>query len=130
MRARENLDDATNLVVASDDRIKLVLRSLLDQVDAILFESIELALRVLIGHARRASNGLKCLKNIFFVDPVQLEHASRFATVCAHDTEQQMFGADKFVLHIVCSFCRCFQDGVQTWIDARSATARDFGKAS
>ena len=55
--AREHLDDAADLIVASDDRIELALARDLGEVAAVALERLVLALGILIGHALRAANG-------------------------------------------------------------------------
>ena len=53
---REDLDHAADFLVAADDRVELALLGPLDQVDAVLFQRLELAFGVLIGDARAAAD--------------------------------------------------------------------------
>ena len=54
--AREDLDDAADLVVAADDRIELALARDLGQVAAVLLERLVLVLGLLVGDAVRAAH--------------------------------------------------------------------------
>src|SRR6185437_11529521 len=55
--AREDLDDAPNLLVAADDGIELALAREVGEVLAVFFERLELRLGVLVGDALRAAHG-------------------------------------------------------------------------
>ena len=61
--AREYLDHAANLFVATDDRVELALAGQVGEVLAIFLQRLELSLGILIGDALRASDGGERLKD-------------------------------------------------------------------
>ena len=71
--AREHLDDAANLFVASDDRIELAAARKLGQVAPVLLERLVLGFGILIGHALRPSHLREHLENPILRDVVLLE---------------------------------------------------------
>ena len=60
---RQHLDDATDLLVAPDDRIELALAGELGEVATVAFERLIGAFRVLVGDARRAADAGERLEN-------------------------------------------------------------------
>ena len=72
--AREHLDDAANLFVASDDRIELAAACKLRQVAPVLLERLVFGFGILIGDALRPSHLRERLKNPILRDVVLLEN--------------------------------------------------------
>ena len=83
--AREHLDDAPDLLVASDDRVELALLRGLGQVAAELRERLVRALRILRGDALTAAHRLDLRLELVARDDVE--------------REQQMLGRHVVVLH-------------------------------
>jgi hypothetical protein len=54
--------------ISSDDWIEFILGRLRDQIDAILLEGLEFTLWALIGDSSTASDALKTLQDVFFVN--------------------------------------------------------------
>ena len=71
--AREHLNDAANLLVASDDRIELAAARELGQVAPVFFERFVFRFGILIGHALRASHLREDLENAILRDAVLLQ---------------------------------------------------------
>ncbi len=83
--AREHLDDATNLLVASDHRVELALLGRLGEVTAELRQRLIRALRILRGDALAATHRLDLRLQLVARDDVE--------------REQQMLGRHVVVLH-------------------------------
>ena len=94
--ARQDLDDAADLLVAADDRIELARPRLGGQVAAVLLERRVGALRVLRGDALAAADALERLEDGLPAGAVALEQGLGLAADLG-DAEQQVLGRDVLV---------------------------------
>ena len=69
----QHLHHATDLLVASDDRVGLALSRRLGEVARVLFERLELALRVWVGHALASADLLDGVEQPVPMDPLRLQ---------------------------------------------------------
>ncbi len=106
--AREDLNDAADFLIAADHRIELALLGALDQVDAVLFEGLELLFGILVGDAGAAAHGLQGFEHRLLVDGIQLENVLGLR-VDLRQREQQVLGRDELVLHRVGLFLGGFE---------------------
>ena len=97
---REHLDHAADFLVAADHRVELALPGPLDQVDAVFFEGLELALRVWSVTRAAAADRCRRLQHVLLGDGVELEDVLGLR-VDLRQREQQMLGRDELVLHRV-----------------------------
>ncbi len=99
--AAEDLDDALDLLLSTDDRVEGAGASRIGEVDAELVERWRLgrALRLLrrSGAARLAQDVDDLVADLVEVDPQALEHPRRDALALAHEAEEEMLGADVVV---------------------------------
>jgi hypothetical protein len=94
--ARQDLDDAADLVVAADDRVERAGAGLGRQVAAVLLERGIGALRILRGDALAASNALERLEEGLATGGVTLEEGLALAPDLG-DREQEVLGRDVLV---------------------------------
>ena len=94
--ARQHLDHAPDLVVATDDRIELAGARLGGQVAAVLLERGVGALRVLRGDPLAAADALERLEQRLATGRVALEQGLALATDLG-DGEQEVLGRDVLV---------------------------------
>ena len=66
--AGEDLDDATNLLVASDDGIELSFFGAVDEVDSILFKRLQLSFGLLVDDAVTAAHDACAFENLGAID--------------------------------------------------------------
>ena len=98
--AVEDLHDTADLVVAPDHRVELARAGQLREVAAVLLERLELSLRVLVGHAVRATHLLDGGKQRVAADAVAREELRRGAPRHRGDGEQQVLDRDVLVLEL------------------------------
>ena len=97
--ARQHLNHAADLVVAADDGIELALARDFREVAAVPFERLELALRILIGHALRAAHAGQCRQDGVVRDAVLLQQLRRGRPAARRrQRQQQVLGAGELVL--------------------------------
>ncbi len=89
--SREHLDDAANLLVASDDRIELAAARELREVAAVLLERLVFGFGILIGDALRSSHLCEHFEDAILRDAVLLENLRRDAAPALADDTR---GAD------------------------------------
>ncbi len=118
-----------NFLIAADHRIELALLGPFDQVDAVLFEGLELALGALVGHAGAAANGLERLEHGGLVDGVELEDVSGLG-VDLGEGEQQVLGRGELVLHRVGLFLGGFEHLDGALAEAGHRPARGLGQVA
>ncbi len=96
---REHLNDAANLIVASDDRIQLALARDFGEVAAVAFERLVLALGILVGDTLRPADGRQRLQQrvLGHAAGTQLLGGGGASTL-GDDCEQQMLRARELVL--------------------------------
>ena len=124
---RENLHDAADFLIAADHRIELSLPRPLDQIDAVAFQGLELALGRLIGHARAAADGLQHLEQFLVGDGVELQDVFGLR-VDLRKRQQQVFGRDELVLHGVGFALGGFEHLVEFPANLRRRPARRAGE--
>ncbi len=90
--AREHLDDAPDLLVATDDRVELALAGVLGEVAAVLLERLVLLLGVLAGDPVAASHLLERAEDGVVGDPEAAEQVADAAGHLAHREEQVLGG--------------------------------------
>ncbi len=93
----QDLDDATDLRIAADDRVDLSLTRQLDQVAAVALQRLVLVLGVLIGHPLAAADLLQRLEHLLFGDPQGAEQGLRPA-LDLHQSQQEVLDRDVLVL--------------------------------
>ena len=93
-----DLDHASDLIVPADNRIELVLGSLRDKIDPVLFQCLEFPFRALVRHPSAAADGLESLEDFFFVHAKELQKL-RGVLFGFAKSQKQVFGTDKLVLH-------------------------------
>ena len=101
--ARQDLDDALDLLLAADDRVQLAGAGGLREVDAELVHGRRLAAAAL----RLSRAGARCaglaedaddlVANLVEVDAERLQHAGRDALTLAHEAQEQVLRADVVV---------------------------------
>ena len=97
--ARQDLDDATDLVVAPDHRVELALGRRLGQVPAVLLERLELRLGVLIGDAMRAAHLRQGLDQLIVAGAVGAQRVAGAAGV-SRQGQQDVLGRDVLVAQV------------------------------
>ena len=85
--AREDLDDAADLLLATDDRVELALACQGGEIPRVLLHRLELGLRRGIGHPGRAANLGERLEQLLAGDAVPLENLCPFAVRLLDDGE-------------------------------------------
>src|SRR5260221_403289 len=98
---RGNLDDALDLLLSPDDRIELALPRVRGEVDTHLIDGRSLgvlAIGALAVRSRLAEHLDGLGAHLLQVDAQALQHARGDALALAHQTEQQMLGADIVVV--------------------------------
>ena len=106
--SRKDLDHASNLFIAANDRVEFVLGCLRDEIDPIFLQSLELTFGVLVSDARAASNDLQAGENVCFRNAQQLDQATSFVFGAAQP-QKQMLRAGIVIFHGFCGRCSCFQ---------------------
>ena len=98
---REHLDHAADFLVAADHRVELALLGPLDEVDAVLFERLELVLRA-SDRSRAPTRGPSAARRAlsFSSMALSLQHVLGLR-LRAGEREQQVLGRDELVLHLV-----------------------------
>src|SRR6202022_2870113 len=96
--AGEHLDDAADLLLATDDRVELALACQGGEISRVLLQRLELGLRRGIGYAGRAANLGEGLEQLLARDAVPLENLCPFAVRLLDDSEQQVLGREVLVL--------------------------------
>ena len=103
--AREDLDDAADLVVAADDRVELAVLGGLREVAAELLERLVLVLGVLVGHAVRAADVLDRRDDVLLARAVAAQRVAGGGLVVG-EREQQVLGGDVLVLELAAARAR------------------------
>ena len=93
---REDLDDASDLLVAADDGIDLVLASKVGDVAPVLVERLVLPFRVLVGDALVAAHVLERVQDALVGGAKPLQRLTGVALVLGHG-EEEMLGGDVLV---------------------------------
>ena len=126
--AAEDLHDAANLGIASDDRVELAPPRLGDEIAAVFFEGLVFVFGVLIGDALIAADGLQTFQDVVFADAVNLEDVFRLAA--AREGEEQVFGGDVLVTHPLGTLLSSVENGAEFLREViAGADAFDFRKA-
>jgi hypothetical protein len=115
--AGKNLDDAANLGVAADDRVKISLPGQFDQIAPVFFERLEFLFGILVGDLMAAADGFESVQNILFFDPVHFQKAFDLI-VNLRQRNQQVLGRNELILHLLRHVLRRFEDlqggGIET----------------
>ena len=99
--ARQDLDDAADLVVAADDRVELAVLGGLREVAAELLQRLVLLLGALVGDAVRAADGLDRRRAASLcVAPLRLSDFGGLAALGAGQREQDVLGRDVLVVEL------------------------------
>ena len=123
--ARQDLDDAADLLVAADDRIQLAGPSLGREVAPVLLQGLVGGLGVRACHALAAPDADQCLENRFPVRPVAVEQRLGLAAALG-DGEEQVLRGDVVVLEPF-GLVRGPLDGVADARVGAERTALDLG---
>ena len=127
--AAQHLDDAADLLIAPDDRVKLALPGQFSEVAPILFKRLVFPLRMGIGHALRTTNGSKGLQDVSAGESGCSQDALCGFVVAIKHSQEQMLNAQVLILEVA-HFAPCiFQHFAQArrytrltaTIDARHA---------
>ena len=98
--AREDLDDAADLVVAADDRVELAVLGVLREVAAELLQRLVLLLGALVGDAVRAADLLDRLVSGLVGGAVAVEGVAASPRLGAGQREQDVLGGDVLVVEL------------------------------
>ena len=98
--SRENLDDAADFCIATNDGINLPLPREFDQVLAVLLQGLVFVFGRLVGDGLTAPNRFERGEDVFLFDAVEFEQ-SLGLVFDFRDGEQQVFGRYELVLHAV-----------------------------
>ena len=85
--AREDLNDAPDFLLATDNRVELALARQRGEVSRVLLQSLELRFRRGIGHARRATHLGERLENLLARNAGPLQNAGALAVGLVDDRE-------------------------------------------
>ena len=118
--ARQDLDDAADLLVAADDRVELAGPRLDRQVAAVLLEGGVGALGVLRGDALAAADALQRLEDRLLAGRVALEQGLGLAAGLG-DAEQQVLGRDVLVAEATGLGLGVLDDGLGARVEAQRA---------
>ena len=103
--ARENLNDALDLVAAPDDRVELAFGRLRGHIGAQLIDqwgvaALLVAFRLFSRHNRSFLHLLKRqVPQLLKIDPQRLQHIGRDAIAFPYQTEQQVLGTNVMMSH-------------------------------
>jgi len=111
--AGEHLDDATNLLIATDHRVQFPLLCQVGEVPAVPLERLVLFFRVGIGDPLAAADRLKRGIDGILGHSACSENLHRGAGCVAQDAEQQMLSADVLILQASCLFLCPLEDLIQ-----------------
>src|SRR4030095_17196433 len=95
--AREHLDDAPNLLVASDARVELAAAREIGEIAGVALERLVLLLGVRIGHALSAADLDQRLVDRLGADAAGRQHAGRRPVALLRQAEEQVLGGDVLV---------------------------------
>src|ERR1700737_1500258 len=96
--AREDLDDAADLLLTTDDRVELALARQGGEIARVLLQRLELGLRRGVGHTGRTTNLGERLEDLLARDAGPLQSPGAFAVRFVDDGEQQVLGREVLVL--------------------------------
>ena len=97
--AREDLDDAADLLVAADDRVELALLGERGEVAAVLLERLVGALGRRARHALAAPHGRGRLEQLVVGEAGRAERLGHRAVLELGERQQHVLHADELVLH-------------------------------
>ena len=97
--ARKDLNGPADLVIPSDHGVELVLRGGRGQVASVLFEGLKRGLGRVVGHTLVSADRLERIENRVLIHSELLQ---KFSALAVHidQSEEQMFHADIFILHV------------------------------
>ena len=121
--ARQDLDDAADLLVAADHRVELAFLGQHGQVAAVLLERLVLRLRVLVGDAVRAADLAQRLEQRLVRRPRILQNGQ------IAEGEQHVLGRDVLVLEALGLALGLLKVLGQPLADVRPAAAADLRKS-
>ena len=120
--ARQNLDDAADLLVPSNDRVELASAGLLREVARILLDRLERRLGVLGGDALAATDGAQGFQHFAGGGACLSEEIRRGATTLGQ-RQKQMLDGDKIVVKLLGLGLRRLQHESETVIDVGSGAS-------
>ncbi len=117
--AGQDLDDAADLLIASDHRVEFAVLGGGGQVGGILLQRLVGAFRVRTGDLRAAADGRHGLAQRFGGDAVAFQDLGGLVRLRGRDADEQMFGGDVFVAHLLHFLFGLRQRGGQLTADLR-----------
>ena len=131
--AREDLDDAPDLLVAADDRVELALLGERGEIAPVLLERLVGALGRLARHALAAPDGRRRLEELLAREAGGAERLGHRAVLEVGERQEQVLDAHVLVLHALRLGLGAGQDLVHARRDVHlargSAGSRDAGQA-
>ena len=131
--ARQNLDDAPDLLVAADDRVELALLGERGEIPTVLLEGLVGALGSLARHPLAAPDGGRRLEQLFAREAGRAERLGHRAVLEVGEGQEQVLHADVLVLHALSLGLGPGQDLIHTGRDVHlargSAGSRHAGQA-
>ncbi len=127
--ARQDLDDAQDFVVATDDRIQLALAGQLGEVSGVFFQGAVARLGLRVGDALPAAQLLDGVQHAFAGEPGALQQAGRRGAALIEDGQENVLGGYVFVFEPVGFFVGDIHDALDAWgnKDLPGAAAKDVG---
>ena len=98
--ARQHLDDTAYLLIPADDRVELARGRGHGEVAPVLLKRLVLLLGVRVGHTGRATHLLEGVHERLARDAAVEQQLTR-ANAIVHQRQQQVLGADVFVLQVL-----------------------------
>ena len=121
----EHLHEASDLLVAANDRVELAGLCELGEVAAVVGEGVVLVLRVGVGHAVRSPQFLDCCQECFLGDAVDGQRARCGRVGHRHDRHQQMLDRDILILELGSDLGRLIENRAQASRRLRLGPALD-----
>ena len=108
--ARENLHHAANLLITADDGVELSGFGFLGQIGGVLLEGFKGGLGILARDTAAPAHLSQGGVDLLGRDATRLEEAHGLRVALADESQEQVFGRDELVAHLLCGLASIVQD--------------------